>query len=376
MRIQKFFLVFLIFLFLHFCREGPVEHIRKAKKALKNEDTSLAILHFQKAYESSLEDAFFLVPKDDHFSEMEVSGDQKHLLLVSAAKEESEFIYKSFHDNDEHYEEISDHLDGEVRHAYISFYGNYVLFVVSLPDKADCTAVIWESQHDRFIKTIPNLSCLDRPAVSSGGVVIFMRKNRIWYLELKGPSGEASGVLPWVNKVPDKPVQKQPARASFAFAPDGSPFMTYGGAGNYKLYKLANKSLGLLSKQASHYKIFFIQNEAQPGVITGGASQQKLTFLNPDQPNRITKKYDFSAVKDISFVEEDQYYSIRSNRLYLFKSGESIPLPFLAQKIFARKNGDVFFLSSIGTAMRYGKALTNEISRSIFKRILDIEESK
>ena len=376
MRIQSFFLVFLIFSLLHFCREGPADHIRKAKKALKNEDTSLAISHFQKAYESSLEDALFLVSKDDHFSEMEVSGDQKHLLLVSAAKEESEFIYKKFHDNDESYEEISDHLDGEIQHACISFYGNYVLFVVSLPDKADCTAVIWESQHDRFIKTIPNLSCPDRPAVSSEGVVIFMRGDRIWYLELKGPSGEASGVLPWVDKVPDKPVPKQPAKASFAFAPDGSPFMTYGGAGTYKLYKLANKSLGLLSKQASHYKIFFIQDTAQPGVITGGASQQKLTFLNPDQPNLITKSYDVSAVKGISFVEEDHYYFIRSNRLYLFKNGESIPLPFLARKVFARKSGNVFFLSSIGTAMRYDKALTSRISRSIFKRLLDIEESK
>ena len=349
----------------------------RPKKALKNEDTSLAALYFQKAYESSLEKIFFLFSKDDHFSEMEGSGDQKHLVLVKNLRSSSEIVYKKFHDSNDPYEEISSHLDGEIKNTYVSFYGRYVLFVVSSAGKDDCDLILWEIKRDQLTKVLSHLSCLDRPAISRDGTIIFMRGNRIWYVEWDSSSQEVSKARLWVNKTPDKPFPRQQAKASFAFSPDRSPFMTYGMAGTYKLYKLADQSFRLLTREASHYKIFFIPRGINPGVIIGGASQQQLIFFNSNEPYRVIKKYNVSNLEDISFVKEDRYYLVQSNRVYLSKRGESTPLPFLARKVFAQKNGGAFFLSSIGTPMRYDEgSSTNRLSKSIFKRALDIEESK
>ena len=125
-----------------------------------------------------------------------------------------------------------------------------------------------------------------------------------------------------------------------------------------------------------YQKSFFIQANSQPGVLTGGASQQRITFFYPNHYNRVFKKYPLATWKDSSFLKKDHYYFIESNRLNLSKNNEVTQLPFLAKEVFVRSDGSALFLSAIGTAMQYNGTLPDKLSQTIFDKALDIDESK
>ncbi len=367
--------ILFIVCWLYSCNNKPGDYIRKAKKALENENAPKAVFYFQKAYESSLDKSFLLLSKIDRFSKMEVSGDKKHIVLLKSSKNTSKFVYKVF-DGGNSTQEVWENLEGEVKHSFVSFDGSYVLFTVTSSKKSICKLIIWRASDNKFIKTINNLSCENRAAISSRGLVLFMKGNKIWSLHLSHSSTMNTPIALWVRQTPDKPFKNQRAKATFSFSSNALPFMTYGIAGTYKLYNLANRSLILLTKRAGYYQIFFTQRESYPGVITGGASQRKFTFFHFNYPNRIIKQYDISTLMGISFVKQNEYYSIESNRLYLTKNGKSTALPFFVKNIFAKENGGAFFLSSIGTPLHYEGIPPNRLSRTIFTKILEIEESK
>ena len=380
MRLESFFLSLVLCIIISsvsHCKKNPGDYIRKAREALEDENTSKAVFYFQKAYESSLSDRFFLLSRDTQFSQIEVSNSRRHLVLVQPSDKKSKFVYKVLHRNGDS-EEIWENVKGVIKHSHISSNGKYVLFVVSQliveTDEQLCKLIIWKASKNEFIEIIRNLNCENRPAVSSQAEVLFMKKNEIWFWRRSGlPNGKREL---WVNKTPDKPFKHQKAKAFFSFSAKNSPFMTYGTAGTYKLYALAHHNLQLLTKKSSYYKIFFMPKSPNPGVITGGASQQKFTFFHPRYHNQIIKEYSISVLKDISFVNENEYYFIESERLYQTKEGKSIALPFFAKNIFVNDRGGVFFLSSIGTFLHYEGILPNKLSQNIFTKTLDIEESK
>ncbi len=364
---------------VYHCRKKPGDYIRKAREALEREDTSKAAFYFQKGYELSLSDHFFLLSRDAHFSHMEASSNRRHLILVQSSKKKSDFVYKAFH-RDGDSEEIWESVEGEIKHSSISSNGKYILFVVSqlvLGAQAQvCKLVIWKVPKNKFIEISPNLNCGDRPAVSSKGEVLFMKKNQVWSWGGGGSSVSSEKINLWTSKTPDKPLKNQRVKASFSFSKQGSPFMTYGTAGIYKLYSLANHNLRLITKNASYYKIFFTSQNQNLGVITGGASQQKFTFFHPQYQNKVVKGFKIPVLKDISFVNENEYYSIESNRLHQTKRGEVTALPFFAKNILVDYKGGVFFLSLIGTLLHYQGILPNKLSQNIFTKTLDIEESR
>ena len=370
---RQYYWLSLIFC-LSFCYPQPGDYVRKAKYALEDENAILAVYYFQKAYEASLEDSFFIADKDEVFSKMKLSNDQNHLILVTTGKNESKFIYRDLKKD----EEFTDSVAGVIKQIYISVQGSYILFTSQKYQDQNCYLCIYDTLDYKQVYQIENISCKDHSAVSQKGIVLFMQEEKIKFLDLRKIVNANNISYPeiWTSKSPDKPFKKEKAKVFFAFSTDDKPFMSYGIAGRYKLYNLSNHSLKLITKEASLSKIFFIQKNNQPGVLTGGASQQRITFFHPDHYNRVIKKYPLATWKDSSFFKANYYYFIESSRLHVKKNNKITQLPFLAKEVFARSNGSVFFLSAIGTAMQYNGKLPNKLSQTIFDKALDIDESK
>ena len=368
----KLFLRPVLLLFLISCAPSVTDLVRKAKEALSDEDAYLAEYYFQRAYESSLDESLFIIDRRENFSDLLVSHDRYHLVATRNLDEGSEFFYYDFKTKEGTYKS----LEGQLRIADISSRGSYLTFLTfsmkKNVQKKTCSFEIWNQPKDEFLRKIEGVSCASRPATSETGEILFVQDGQIKMLQIR--QGQIKNEYVPIAKLPKSPVSGELSQAWFTFSFEGHPFMTYGIAGSYHLYGLSKKQLRLISKRGSSYKIFFIGTQSNPGIITGGAGKYKINFFSRTRYENILYKRSIGTWKDIAFIDKNQFYYIKSDRLYSRRDQKEKALLFLAEKIFIGPGEEAVFLSSLGTPMFFDNPTISRLSRTIFDKVLDINE--
>ena len=369
MKVHSFLKLALFTIFIY-CKPSVVDYIKKAKKALSQEDARLAGFYFQKAYETSLDKSFFILDRQESFSDLEVSYDHHHLAAIRNLDKDSEFFYYDLKNR----EEIKRDLDGNIKAVDISSRGSYLTFLISFMNKADqeeCFIQIWDRKRDRFIKTVKNIFCSSKPATSELGEVLFVQDSQIKIIYLSEEKTNDERIS--VAKIPKSLVPKEASMAWFTFSSEDHPFMTYGIAGSYHLYDLSNRSLKLISKRGSIYKIYFIDAQPYPGIITGGAGKYQINFFRKGRYENVVQRRSMGAWKGIAFIDQNSFYFIESDRLHSHRNREEA-LFFLAQEVFVGPKGEAVFLSPLGTPMIFDGPAINKLSQTIFNKTLDLNE--
>ncbi len=354
------------------CKPGPEEYILKAKEALNDQNPLLAIKYFHEAYEISLDKKFFLTDREKKFSNLYLSQNKKHLILLQNLNNSSSFIYRDL--SKQNKKEIEEDIDAKTIHLNVSPKGTYILFVLRSDQKGKCDLNIWEVSKRDFIDPKIRVDCIDQPAISDEGYVLYKERKHIMFLDIK-----KSLLKPemWTSRTPDIIYKKQTAKASFYFSPKNRPFLTFGKAGLYKLYDLSNRGLKLINKNLARGKIYFKKNMDHSGAIIGGAGKYSLSFFDPNFVGRVIKSYKLGIWKDISFINEGHYFFIQSGRIHEHNdefTNKTRELPFFAKNIFADEKGNLFFLSILGTPMRYKGETISQLNMKIFDKIIDLQE--
>ena len=252
MRLTRFTFCALLCSVILGCKPGPEKYILKAKEALNEQNPFLAIKYFHEAYEISLDKKFFLTDREEKFSNLYLSQNKKHLILLQNSDDSSSFIYRELSKQDK--EEIEEDIDAKTIYLNVSPEGRYILFVLGSDQKGKCDLNIWEVSKRDFIDPKIRVDCIDQPAISDEGYLLYKEKEHTMFLDIK-----KSLLKPemWTPKTPDIIYKKQTVKASFYFSPKNRPFLTFGNAGLYKLYDLSNRSLKLINKNLSRGKNIF-----------------------------------------------------------------------------------------------------------------------
>ena len=365
-----FSILFCCFLSFLGCYPDPGKHIQEAKEALHEEDTIEAIKYFEKAYEASLEDKFFITSVTNSYYSLVLSENRKNILLIDS--DNKSFFIKNLETNSIIEEDLSD----IILNTSLSPNANYATFVTK-PDeeKEDCIISIFNIIEDKFYdKNFPT-SCDDRVAILDSGYLFYRKEQNILFADIKN---DKPPIL-WTNTTIEKKIKTFNEKANFVIGLNNIPYLSYGTMGIYTLYNLKNKKLTKIASNLSTEEIFFKPMNIFPGVIMGGAGQYQIVFLNPDMRDRVVSRYDAGVWRNISFSGTDTFYYINTNsRIYkhdkLQKQDQQ--LPFLAKDMQVNDKGEIFFLSIIGSAMRYNFEKLNPLSVKIFMKTLDLNMGK
>ncbi len=365
-------LAWLLLLFaVSFCGPKPEDYLQQAREALKAENSELALLHYQKAYETSLDDDFFVYDRDDSFYLLTVSTDLDWLLLIRKLKEENKkpryFLHVKHISEDDDYEE---ELQNRVDQVKISPAGKYVLLTRRLAD--ECELTVWNTSDEQLKKLPLTSSCENEPAISDKGQLLYMKKGKVGSYDV----ANQKDTYPYLKRFPDKPLSKLPAWAYFYFSPQNIPYLTYGVGGTYKFYNLADQKLKLLSRLPSYYKLFFFAGSEHPGMIVGGAGNRKFVIHDGNTYNKVLNSFKIKKWLEAAFVNKERYFYMGGSKVISFADKKSKELPFWARQIHVDKAQNLYFLSPLGTALVYRGKSPNPKSLAIFDAGWDLYESK
>ncbi len=366
------FLGLILSIIAYIARPSTTSYLRKAKNALNKEDQISASINFQKAYKTSLDKSFFLADRDILFSHLLMSYNKKVLAAITAKSSSLYFFHLL-----ENEKNILPLEIGKVKHINISPSGNYILLTSQHKDKPFCSLFIAHlfTQEKFLHENI--IDCDTIPAISNAGDIVFTQNNQISILkdlqDIEQKKQISSHKLQKVYK-------HIPAKFHFTYTFKNQLFLLYGNAGHYLLYHFNNNgTYNLMSKSVATPKIFFIGKSDTPHVITGGASQYNLIFFASQYGKEYKKVAKLPSMHNITFMNKQIYYFILRKRIFKFdKANKSNPvsLPFLAKELFVGVDQTLYFLSAMGSIMRYQGKMPNSLSMHIFKQVLNFEASQ
>ena len=366
--------LFLLLLLITSCKPDPATYMEKAKNSLNQENTLEAIMYFEKAYETSLEEHFFIHKnREQEYSFLSLSENKKVLLLVD--KEKDRFIITDTESKDIISKNKFIKITGAILSISLSPAGLYATFVVQPNiNKEECFIHIYDLTQTKFHDKTPPTYCDDRVGILDSGILLYRQAESIFFIDIKQNTEPAL----WTNRQLEKRLKNFLEKANIVIAHNNIPYITYGEGGIYTLYNLSNKSLLKLSVHLATGEIFFKPNSIIPGVLIGGSGLYQIAFYNPNFLERVVERYAVGIWRNIAFVSNTVFYYMSSSRIYKYditlKKEQS--LPFLAKDIATNTNGDLFFLSLIGTGMCYRSEVLNSLSLKIFNKTLDLNLGK
>lgn len=364
---QKVAFIFLA-LFTVACGPDAETYLDRAGKALKTEGSHSALPLYQRAFDLSLPDEFYLTDSDELYSQVSVSlNGQKVILAQTRAdgKESAIHILDTAEGEGQ-----SRKIEGSVRFSALSPRGEYAVLIVSATVttetpvvEADCLLVAGNSKQDEF-SFHEAINCMEKPGVSDRGLLYYMKEGKIYSVDL------ARNLKPRLlsEKTPDAPASGVPAWGWFQFALDDVAFFTYGSAGIYKLYRLNSGDFNLLSKTGAFGRIYFIGNGPHPGIITGGASAHRAEFFNRES-GKTVHQFPIHFWIDAAFFSKENYYYLENSRLYA--SGEK-EFPIWASKIYPASGNRLLILTPQGALLRFGGEAVPAESKKIFLKGWDL----
>ncbi|MDH5717159.1 MAG: hypothetical protein OEZ22_05935 [Spirochaetia bacterium] len=368
--------------------------IKKAKDELLKENSYEALRYFQKAFEVSLPDEFFLADRDIAFSMITVSADRSKALLLEkekTKKNENIFWIIDLKDKDE----LKEKIKGKVYYTVLSPKGRYALFSIfsqnkkidipkDIPKESDeesdeefieeenCAIWIWDNQKEIFIPTADLLlNCYQKPAVSEEGIVLFILNEKISAYDInKNPF-----VYQFVEEEPVPPVKKLNNIGSFFFSTNNNPYFLYGVFGRYDFYAIIDKKIKKITNEASFSHVFFLGQDEVPGVFLGGASEHKMVFYKISDQVEIDFQFPIKEWKNGAFISRDHYFYLMGSRLIEKKNDKEKEMPFWGSQIYAGLQNELCFLSPLGTALIYKGNIPDPKSVLIFEKGWELDES-
>ena len=395
MNIQKIkiYFLFLSLIIFSFCSPSTDDYILQAKNELSKENSLNAFRLFQRAYESSLPDDFFVFDRERSFSRLEFSAKKEHAVFLEEDETDenkkiklNRFEFIDFPDD----EIVTGEIKGEVYSVSLSPSGKFVIFL-SEPEanknlllkstnetednekpKGNCAVFIWETGKRKFhpIESVL-LNCREKPGVSDDGKILFVQDEKVMVYDLKqNPYSRL-----YIESQLEKIVKEVPNLGHFFFSVSNEPYLLYGNYGTYSLYSLKNRELKKITAKASSNKLYFMLTKENPGVFTGGASEHKVEFFDFNSENSIMHSFDVQGWKDASFISNEHFYFLRRNKLGESKNALESELPFWGTHIFSDKHGAIYFLSSLGTAMKLSAKKIPQKSLVIFETARKLDEA-
>ena len=346
------------------CSPGPSWYIRLAKGALADEDKYKAAFYFQRAYEVSLDDSFFL-SSDDEFSDIQISHNKKTLVLIP--KENNSFSYLDVENND--WDEI-DVSSSTIKHFSVSPSGNYVVFVLQ-NDNGECYFEVVDLERDNSKFYEEKIDCANNTVISDNGIILYVKDAKIMFVRAFDSLAKSS---PWLKSSFPPIYKNQEPYFRLHYSPNNIPFLVYGNAGHFYLYNIQKSRRRLLSKQVSSDHIFFKSNADTLWVITGGAGRYYLTQFS-DQGRKISSKK-VGLIKKLAFSKDSSYFFTDLYCVYHYNPIEKPvvkPLPFLAKNISFGHN-TLYILSDTGVVMQYKGELPGDISLKIFDKAIRLKK--
>lgn len=361
----------LLFILLLGCTPSPEEYLEKAAVELKKENSEKAFLYFQEAYEGSLPETFFSLGKEVRFDNHAASYDRRIVLLSRFDKEDnqSEIVRYDLQESDAD----SWNLEGNVIQMSLSTGG---MFSVLLLQRANQSCEVQIFKESELIKKFDS-ACAGRPSVSDTGEFWQFRDGKIVRLEASSTGGRETDFMGVSSKVPDPPIKDSPAFGHFYWIGQ-TLYMTFGYAGLYKLYRVTPKDFTLLSKSidggVAASRVFSLPGTSYVGVITGGAGNHRVRFFR-DTGGSLAVELDLPVKywKDILMLSRTEYYYMEGSVLNRVSGTEDKALPFWVQGLVASKGQQIFFLSGLGTFMRYGGDPIPASSLNIFDQGREID---
>ncbi|MDH5720530.1 MAG: hypothetical protein OEZ13_07885 [Spirochaetia bacterium] len=382
-----FIWLLLNFSLFFFCSPSTEDYILKAKTELAKENSINAFRYFQKAYESSLPDEYFLLDRDRSFSTFALSAKREHAIFLEEKENKkgkiNQFEIIDFV-NDERF---GAEIKGEVYSLSLSPSGKYAVFLTdpdanknlmlkstveneNEDDEKKCAILIWDIAKEEYhpIENLP-LNCREKPAVSDFGLILFVQDEKIMAYDIK----KNPYVRQYIENSLDKTLNDITNLGSVFYSASNTPYLLYGNFGTYTLYSIKDKNIQKITDKASFNKVYFLVSEEHIGVFTGGASEHKIDFFSNDSKNSLYQ-IETQSWKDAAFISPEHYYFLKKNRLVEAKNAGIAEIPFWATKIYAGKSTEIYFLSSLGTAMKYAGKKPPPDSVVIFKTANELDE--
>lgn len=371
---RKPFLVLLALLLLGqtYCSPSVERYKNKARKALQNEDSQKAREYLQKAFDVSLDSDNFPTGKGNEYSNAFASADRNKIILIenNPSHIKAYFtVYEIAKDDD-----WTRRIKGFIHTITLSPNGHYALLHLETEqdqsvneatnqNKKHCSLSLWDLEKKEALSFEREILCSENAGISDDGKVIFIGTNQtvVRYNLANNDFNEN-----YIKKLPASPIKNVTPRSSFQFSPHNKLFLTYGELGLYYLYSVDDKEFKLISKDGASPKILFLPNNDNPGLITGGANNHKITFFNFESLTP-KKTYPVRFWKDAVFLTENEYYYIEDDRLAYVNDKQDEKLPFWAVRLFADAGRKVYFLTPTGRLISYNKISPSKESQRIFK---------
>ncbi|MDH4199479.1 MAG: hypothetical protein OEV66_03775 [Spirochaetia bacterium] len=358
---KKYAVIILTGFFLANCTPSVERYKNKARKALQNEDSQKALQYLQKAFELSLDDQFFPLGKNHEYSNLYSPVNRNKMLLVEnqPSKVKAYFtVYEIARDND-----WRRRVKGFIRNVALSPDGHYALLHMEQSENV-CKIDLWDLQSREQVSFSGNIPCNESGGVSNTGEVVFIGQNKAVNRFI--PDSEKLDEK-YIAELPSPPEKSIPAWGSFQFSPRNHLYLTYGALGLYHLYSVEKGQLKLVNKDAASPKIFFSYNSDNPGLITGGANNHQVVFLNVDHSFDEVQSFPVRFWKDAVFLNSSEYFYIEDERLVYVNNNKEDRLLFWASKVYADTSGKVYLLSPRGSLIGYNKVNPSEESKAIFQ---------
>lgn len=380
LKIARFiYLIFFVSLFAG-CSIKPEEWLEKATTALKNENSEEALYYYQKAYEASLDDSFIVLDRESVFDRLQLSSDGEWLVAVRDRSigqmfvEEPEdgsssMLLYEIKTEDEHHATVPD----SIHYMHVSPHARFVLLMFK-QENDNCSIMAYSREQEKSLKSDILLDCNQSIAIDEKGGAYYMKDQKIGYYDFVN----GLDTYPYLKRFPDKPISQFPAYPAIAVSADNTPFLTYGAAGRYKLYNLANKKLKLLARNVSSPRIYFTRDIQGVGVVIGGAGSYRLAYFHPTEYGKELKKYPVRRWQDVAFNTKDHYYYLQNNSYFEKKPDQKneVELPFSITDAGVGSDSALYMLSETGIILAYRNTMPRPESLRLYKLAVEIDQKK